>query len=147
MKQKDTKQIWKYIKSKRNYSIGVSPLKEDGQLQSGSSDKARILNSQFQSVFTKEDTSNIPTLTGQPGPSLPPLNIDVKGVEKLLSRIKVTKASGPDEISNRILQEMSTELAPPLAMIFSMSITSGQLPEDWRNTNISPIFKKGNREL
>ena len=57
----------------------------------------------------------------------------------------MTKASGPDEIPNRILQEMSTELAPPLAMIFNMSITSGQLPEDWRNANISPIFKKGNR--
>ena len=91
-------------------------------------------------MFTKEDTANIPTLTGQPGPALPPLNIDVKGVEKLLSRIKVTKASGPDEIPNIILQEMSTELAPPLAMIFNMSITSGQLPEDWRNANISPIF-------
>ena len=45
---------------------GVSPLKENGQLHSDSRRKSKILNNQFCSVFTSEDTTNIPKLqTGE----------------------------------------------------------------------------------
>ena len=51
----------RYIKSKRQDGNGVSPLKENGQLHSDSRRKAEILNNQFCSVFTSEDTTNIPS--------------------------------------------------------------------------------------
>ena len=45
----------------------------------------------------------------------------------------------------RILKELSHELAPILSVIFQASLDSGQLPEDWRNANVSPIYIKGDR--
>ena len=66
LEQKNSKPHWRYIKSKRQDGNGVSPLKENGQLHSDSRRKAEILNNQFCSVFTSEDTTNIPKITGPP---------------------------------------------------------------------------------
>ena len=57
----------------------------------------------------------------------------------------VDKASGPDKIPNRILKCCATEIAQILQVIFIQSLISGNLPEDWLTTNITPIFKKGDR--
>ena len=59
--KENSKRFWSFIKGKRQEASGVSALmNEDGYLQSDSSVKAEILNKQFQSVFTREDTDSIP---------------------------------------------------------------------------------------
>ncbi len=58
-----------------------------------------------------------------------------------------SKSSDPDNIPNRTLQELGPDLAPMLTLLFTQSITTGELPEDWRNANIPPIFKKGDRHI
>ena len=68
-----------------------------------------------------------------------------EGVEKLLKNLDPTKASGPDNISTRILKETATEVAPCLAIILQHSYDTGQVPNDWRNANITAIFKKGSK--
>jgi hypothetical protein len=40
----------------------VAPLKKDGKTYTDASEKAELLNEQFSSVFTKENTSTIPNL-------------------------------------------------------------------------------------
>ncbi len=125
---------------------GYLEIKSNTQLYCDSKSKAEILSRQFQSVFTREDTTtSIPTLPGIPYPTLPGLQITSLGVEKLLRQINPTKASRPDELPNRILKETATTLAPYLAAIFTQSLSSGQLPQDWLDANISPAYKKGNR--
>ena len=80
---------------------------------------------------------------GKSIPSIPDLSVTVKGVEKLLQDpIVWSKAMGPDQIPNIILKTCAKELAPAIAEIFQRSINSGTLPEDWRNANISPVFKQ-----
>ena len=73
------------------------------------------------------------------------LDISVEGVEKLLRNLNVSKASGPDNIPNTILKTCSTQLAPAVTHIFNLSVNTGTLPEDWKNADITPIFKKGNK--
>ena len=88
---------------------------------------------------------NIPKL---PGPHYPPIaNLDITttGVERLLARLDPNKASGPDNISCRILKELAVELAPALTAIFNQSIDSGSLPTEWTKANVTPIYKKGNK--
>ena len=51
------KRFWSYIKSLRKDTSGVSLLKENGKMHADPKDKADILNRQYESVFTKEDTS------------------------------------------------------------------------------------------
>ena len=65
------------------------------------------------------------------------------GVRKLLSQLKPHKASGPDNIPNRVLRELSAELAPCLTTLFNQSLESGTIPDDWSKASISPVFKKG----
>ncbi len=59
------------------------------------------------------------------------LTIYTQGVEKSLQKLKIYKASGPENLSAFIFRETSTELAPVLTVIFNMSLKTGTLPEDW----------------
>ena len=76
-----------------------------------------------------------------------PLENHSIGVEKLLDNINIHKASGPDKIPNIILKTCSKEISPALANIFQQSLDTGTLPNDWKNSNISPILKKGNKHM
>jgi hypothetical protein len=76
-----------------------------------------------------------------------PIIIDQKGLEKLLTNINPSKASGPDNIPNRIVKECAIHLAPILKTILQCSLDTGELPIDWRDANISSIFKKGDKHL
>ena len=149
LESNDTKPFWRYIKSQRQDAFGISPLKLNGTLHSDPREKANILNNQFKSVFTPREPpgSTFPKLEGPRFPSIDSLSIQVEGVQKLLSNLNVTKASGPDNISCKILCELSTELTPVLCNIFQQSIHTGKIPHDWTTAFVTPIFKKGNRHL
>ena len=124
--------------------MGVPPLKNGSDTVSDQVGKANILNSFFKSVFTNEKTSNLPDLQ-QTVPDIEPLEIVADGIEKLLRDLNPSKASGPDNIPNKILKECSVELAPLLAALFNQSLTSGELPDDWTTANVTPVFKKGSK--
>ena len=124
MIKKEIKQFWKYVKSKQQDNIGVSPLKKNVQLYGDSATKVRIVNEQFQSVFSHEDVSRKPTLNGRVPPILQPLDITVIGVEKQLVQLMAHKAAGQDSLPKSLLKELSMELAPSLTAIFSQLISS-----------------------
>ena len=75
------------------------------------------------------------------------IKIDPSGVEKLLSSIKPHKASGPDDIPNLVLKNCSKSLAPGIAALFQKSLNTGELPKDWKDANVTPVFKKGDKHL
>lgn len=125
--------------------MGVSALKSEGRLHSDSLTKAEILNNQFKSVFTKEDSSDIPKLFGPNYPEISDLVITQRGVEKLLSQLNPSKAAGPDQIPCRILRELSQELAPILSALFQQSLDTGTLPSSWSKAFVTPVFKKGSK--
>ena len=56
----DGKAFWNYIKLQRTESIGIPPLRVGDKVFDSNEGKADILNKHFQSVFTLEDTSNLP---------------------------------------------------------------------------------------
>ena len=61
--QENPKSFWSYIKkTKRCDQVGVPDLKVDGSLTSDPFCKAKALNDQFCSVFTKENTSTYAVL-------------------------------------------------------------------------------------
>jgi hypothetical protein len=141
------KKFWRYIKALRKDTTGVASLKENGRLFSDAKTKANILNRQYQSVFTQEDTRSIPTPDGNPYPSMPEIFIEEAGVRKLLQQINPSKAPGPDGIPARVLKECADELAPLMTMLFNKTLMEGKIPMDWKSANITAIFKKGDRNL
>ena len=130
--------MWSFIKITRIDSAGVAPLRSQGDT---SSDKAKILNRQFSSVFTQENPGSMPDKRPSSFPStcMPQIVFSTPDVKKLLDN------SGPDLIPPIVLKELSNQIAPILQIIFQISLTTGPVPYDWKEANVAPIFKKGDK--
>ena len=139
------KQFLRYIKSTFKDQSGVAPLNVNGLHIYSTKDKAEALNSQFQSVFSSENLTEMPDCTGHPYPSIPDISISVDGIKSLLESLDVKKATGPDGVPGQILKLCAAEIAPVLTVIFNQSLNTGELPKDWLTANITPVFKKGDR--
>ena len=125
----------------------MAPLRSEGLLVDDTKEKAEILNRQYLSVFTPENTDEeLPPLNDN-FQSMPEIKITILGSEKFLKNLDPTKATGPDKIPAPILKQFGAEFAPHLATIFNTSITKGEVPTDWRQANVIPIFEKGERYL
>ena len=81
--------------------------------------------------------------------NIPPLTISTPGIKKLLSNINPHKATGPDNISGRVLKELQEKTAPILSLIFTKYFHTGQTPIDWKTANVNimlllPLKRKTN---
>ena len=104
---------------------------------SDSTGRAELLVDQFLFVFTKVDGSiNMPSDSNK---------VDEDIGVKVLREFKVNKAAGPDELPNSVLQGCAEEITPAVTAIFQKSIDTGELPKDWRDANVAPVYKKGGR--
>ena len=141
------KKFWNYISNSKKDSSGVAPLRHEGVLVDDTKLKAEILNKQYHSVFTPEhEDEQIPNLNDN-YPSMNEIYITVNCTQKLLQNLNPSKATGPDEIPSRILKQYAQEFAPHLTHIFNISLSRGEVPIDWRQANVIPIFKKGEKYL
>ena len=121
----NNKPFWKYVKSPKQETFGISALKSNGNVITDSLSKAEILNSQFKSVFTPQSGNTFPQLLGTQFPKIKPLHISENGVFMLLDRIDVSKSSGPDKLPERLLQSLAKEITPILHFIFTQSLYTG----------------------
>ncbi|KAI8516782.1 hypothetical protein Bbelb_053630 [Branchiostoma belcheri] len=78
------KTFWSYIKGLGKDIVGVAPLKVGNTIISDSGKKAEALSSQFKSVFTEEDTTDIPSLDQPCTPPMEHIEVSTDGVEKML---------------------------------------------------------------
>ena len=76
-----------------------------------------------------------------------PIQIGIEGVQAQLQRLNPYKATGPDNISPRVLKEMADVLAAPLTALFQNSLDKSEVPDDWRKARVTPLYKKGDKYL
>ena len=141
----DPTPFYKYIRSKRTERAGISSLTSGGTVITDDRVKATAFGVQFFSVFTKEKTDYIPYRCTQ-NKVAPVITVNQDGVLKLLLNLQDKKAKGPDGIAPRILRENAKELAPCLMFLYNQFLRRGEVPDDWRAANITPIFKKGRKD-
>ena len=120
---------------------------KDGFIHSDSSSKVEILNEQFVSANTREDRSKIPTKGPSSHPSMEPIEVQSMGVHKLLLNLKIHKVAGPEYIPNFILKISADQMAPILTKLYQFSLNTGEVPADWKNAFIVPVFKKEEKHI
>ncbi len=144
-----SKKWWKLsnsIQGRAGNSHGVQPLKRsDGSWARTSIDQAELLSDTFLRKSrlpgeTLTEFSELPAGHQQPPDSFLPIR--QKAVRQQLRRLKVDKATGPDEISARVLKTCADSLARPLTLIIRTMLQTGRWPACWRFHHIVPLYKK-----
>ena len=136
------KKFWSFLKLMRKDSSGVAPCVVMATLSPMPPTKqpSSITNLVRYSPKNPEDQCQTKGLYSL-FPAMPDIDLSTSGVQKLLDNLKPHKASIP----SMVLKELSNEIAPLLEIIFRRSFTTGQVPEDWKEANEAPIFKKGDK--
>ena len=139
----DCAAFYKYVNSQRVCREGVAPLMDaHGDLAVTAAQKAEALNGQFSSVFTMDD-GNLPDFTQRSRVNLSDINLSAERVRKFMCMLPNKFSRSPDGIPSAVLKVLSYELCTPLYILFKMSIDSGTCPLQWKNADITPIYKKG----
>ena len=144
----NTKAFWitvKLLRGKTTSSIPV--LYDDGQPITSNEDKANILNQFFCSCFNSalHPLSSDPVRFHHDTNTCPEyLMCNEEEVMDIIWRLDVSKASGPDQISVRILKGTVGSISPILAGLFNKMIKHEKIPSVWKISNIVPIPKGSN---
>ena len=146
--KKNPRQFYSHLNSHTKSRAQVGPLQNADDIQvSDSQGMCNILNGQFSSVFTNEDTTSIPVPQQMCTAEVESLLITEDMFKERLSKVKKNGAPGPDNVTKQVLSELQDAVALPLCIIFNKSLSTGEVPEDWKIANVTPVFKKGSRSL
>ena len=62
-----------------------------------------------------------------------------------IKKMKDNKSPGVDGIPPKLLKKIVEQISTPLAKVFNLSLEEGIVPSEWKEANITPLFKKGLR--
>lgn len=120
-------------------------LHDDTQSPLSDADCPVAFNNFFTSVFTQEDCSTVPLIPDFEYPFMEPIDITADGITSLINNLKLSTSSGIDNINSKILKNTVTISSQILCHIFRQSLTSGELPLDWKIAKVIPVFKGDNK--
>ncbi|KAI8513416.1 hypothetical protein Bbelb_100550 [Branchiostoma belcheri] len=149
--------MWNSIKSllgKQNSGDITSRKDEEGNTKTSPLDIAHVLNKYFGTV-AETLAQNINKGLSHFSPlqfvrdyqscfTLTPVTEEF--VTQQLLALKPNKATGLDQLNNRLLKSAAQEIAPSLTTIINASIQTSEFLEDWKRARLSPIYKAGDRD-
>ena len=141
----NSKKFWsamKYLNKKHN-SIPV--LNHGSVTANTNEEKADMLNSFFSTCFNPAfpplSPSNASTSSTCDVSSTDDLLCTDEEVYGMLSSLDVSKASGPDGVSARMLKMTAEFIAPSVCKLFNISLQTGRVPQGWKQSIIVPVPK------
>lgn len=132
--------IAKEISKTKNKNDPSPPLVNNGITNIHPFDKAEILNKHFSEISSIENEPQLPDQT-VPDFNLSNIIISEQDVGDQIQMLNANKPGGPDEIMPRLIKMTGKHLIKPLTLIYNKSIELGQVPCQWKMSNISAIFK------
>ncbi len=150
--KQNPKKFWSYVKSKTKRSTKTGELMtvdDSGKevLTKSDAEKAEVLTKFFASVFTLEPAEDCPKLLDRVVETeMGDIKFEETSVLNKLLKLNPNKSPGPDNLHPRVLRELAHAIYRPLTAIFNTSIKSAVIPDEWKQANISAIFKKGSKK-
>lgn len=133
--------IQKYLKSIKKTST-IPQLVKLGDLEASDDfTKAELFNEYFASVFNQLDQVTIDLNRRE----LNTLNCNELKISKILNALDTNKSTGPDKIGNLLLKKCCDTLSKSLSLVFQTCTNKGIYPEYWKLSQVTPIFKDGNK--
>ena len=154
--KRDPKNTWRLINEltsrKTSVNSNVKAIKQEGVTLTNSADIANTFNNYFTTIGGNL-ANKIPCSDVNPISYISPVNsafsfaeISLESVLETLKSINPNKATGPDNIPNKILKMAAEILSPSLSAIFNRSLSMGIYPDDWKMARVLPIFKSGDKD-
>ncbi len=146
-KNKNTRKWWstvKWLLGKGN-DTSYSPLIVENNQITDNKAKANEFNKFFLSHANIDDSqASLPVEQEFPH-GLGFVSATEEEVFDYLKCIDPTKATGPDEISPKLLKEAGITIVPSLTRLINLSLKLCKVPTKWKIANVLPLFKKGRK--
>ena len=75
------------------------------------------------------------------------IDITHKEILESLDNLTPKKSNTPDGIPPFVLKKIGPTIVHFLFLLFNLSLSSGQIPRQWKTATIIPVFKKGSKNL
>jgi hypothetical protein len=143
---KNPRGLFSYINNRQNVKEIIRSLNNSSGISTtDKSEMAEILKEQFESVFSRDDGSE-PIFQTRTDHVCCDEDLISKGdIINRLNNLDSDKSAGVDKVTQHVLKNCSTQISGALEIIFNKSIIEGETPDEWREANVTPIFKKGSK--
>ena len=110
-------------------------------------EKANIFNDFFIKQSTLEHEDDTPPDLPQLDCQLNDITLSVSEVSNIIQNLDKTKATGPDQVHNRLLIVASSIIVEPLNILFNRSLRESKFPAIWKVSHVTPCTKRGPRSF
>jgi hypothetical protein len=125
-------------------------INNTGKLTNDDKEMSEVLNKYFASVFTVEDVNNVPMAEMRENGRQPMQELQLEAIDitsekvyEALKKLKPNKTGGVDGLNSSFILGVAEAIVEPLRIIYTKTLSSGIVPRDSKNANVTAIFKKG----
>ena len=147
------KLFYGYVRSKSKTKVKVGPLENsEGIIVGDNKGMSKMLNEYFSTVFTDEELNRMPIPKEREKEregndvSIDWIEVTEEKVELAIRNLKANKAAGVDELESSYVKGSMEGLVRPLKILFEKSLTDGKIPREWKEANVTAVFKQGARK-
>lgn len=143
------KAFWHFIKNKKCNGSYPSSMSYQGNETNDPRDICERFASYFQSTFLNSNSGESRYCDHDEvnGSDCHSIEINPKKVCALLNKLDLNKSAGPDLIPAVFLRSCAKELSIPISILFERSLREGVMPSRWKSAFITPIHKKGAKNI
>ena len=139
------KSFFNYVNKKLKTTSNIPPLyNKSNTLVFSDLDKANLLNSYFQQVFTTDNGIN-PAIPARNTLKMQNFKISCEDVFHAVQNQKGKISRTPEGIPTFFIKRIIASIINPLTLLFNYSIQSSKVSSQWKKAFVIPIYKKGDR--
>ena len=146
MSTRNTHLIFKHFKSLKKSETLPKTMIKDEIAVSKAKEKVNFLNEYFHSVFSPKSSFNLSDMKCE-NTILSNFSISKTYLNQIITELDVTKLRGPDGLPPIFFRRAAKEMTTILHCIFKNIKRLRKIPDKWKITAVSPIYKKSDKRL